>query len=199
MNKALFRISLLVIFLVPARVFSQDTEKPSLNSGSLDSQFEYVITKSSPYLEFRVVEEAWLKKLNSHVNDSIEKLRSELSEYNSTILKKDKDIQSLKLLLENTKEELNNSRKEKNSLNFFGILMSKAAYNSLMFLIIAILTGALVILIIAFKRSHVITANTRQDLENTLKEFEEHRTRTRLREEKIVREYHYELNKYKNS
>lgn len=76
--------------------------------------------------------------------------------------------------------------------------MSKAAYNSLVWSIIAGLIAGLVFFIVLFKRSHIITTNTRKDLEATQKEFEEHRTRARLREEKIVREYHYELNKYKN-
>jgi len=198
MHRVIVILITLLIILVPFSVYTQETQELSLDSGSLDSQFEYILTKSSPYLEFRVVEEAWLKKLNSNVNDSIKLIKKELTRSSKSISAKEKEIDSLESVLQNTRTELSNSKKEKNSLRFFGILMGKAAYNSLMILIIDILAATVLVLIISYKRSHAITARTKQDLEDIRKEFEEHRTHTRLREEKIVREYHYELNKYKN-
>lgn len=180
------------------KTFAQETEELSLDKGTLNSQFEYVMKKSSPYLEFRVVEEAWLRKLNSHVSDTIKEIKEDLVQSNKVISSKEKEIDSINSVLQNTRTQLSTIVKEKNSLRFFGILMSKAAYNSLMWLIIAGLTTALVFFIIFFKRNHVITARTKHDLKETREEFEEHRSRARLREEKIVREYHYELNKYKN-
>ncbi len=198
-SKTLILLSgMIIIFSFARNSIAQETEELSLDKGTLNSQFEYVIKKSSPYLEFRVVEEVWLRKLNSHVSDSLKKIKSELSQSNNMISSKEEEIDSINSVLQNTRTQLSKISKEKNSLSFFGILMSKAAYNSLMWLIIAGLVAGLVFFIILFKRSHIITAHTRKDLEDTQKEFEEHRIRARLREEKIVREYHYELNKYKN-
>lgn len=198
-SKTLMLLSgMIIIFSFTRNSIAQETEELSLDKGTLNSQFEYIIKKSSPYLEFRVVEEAWLRKLNSHVADSLKKIKLDLSQSNNMISSKDKEIDSINSVLQNTRTQLSKISKEKNSLSFFGILMSKAAYNSLMWLIIAGLVTGLVFFIILFKRSHIITAHTKQDLEATRKEFEEHRTSARLREEKIVREYHYELNKYKN-
>ena len=196
-----FLIALLSLIILSSgfiKTYAQEIEELSLDKGTLDRQFEYVMTKSSPYLEFRVVETAWLKKLNSHVSDTIKEIKKDLQQSNKLVSSKEKEIDSINSVLQNTRTELSTIVKEKNSLRFFGILMSKAAYNSLMWLIIAGLATALAFFIIFFKRSHAITARTKQDLQETREEFEEHRTRARLREEKIVREYHYELNKYKN-
>lgn len=192
-------VGIMLIFPLTKNSMAQEAEELSLDKGTLNSQFEFVIKKSSPYLEFRVVEETWLKKLNSHVSDSIKKIKLDLSQSNKMISSKEEKIDSINSVLQNTRTQLSKISKEKNSLSFFGILMSKAAYNSLMWSIIAALVAGLVFFIILFQRSHIITSNTRNDLETTQKEFEEHRTRARLREEKIVREYHYELNKYKNT
>ncbi|MEA1897760.1 MAG: tRNA (guanine-N1)-methyltransferase [Bacteroidota bacterium] len=194
----IFLVGIMIIFPLTRNSMAQEAEELSLDKGTLNSQFEYVIKKSSPYLEFRVVEETWLKKLNSHVSDSIKKIKLDLSQSNKMISSKEEEIDSINSVLQNTRTQLSKISKEKNSLSFFGILMSKAAYNSLVWSIIAGLIAGLVFFIVLFKRSHIITTNTRKDLEATQKEFEEHRTRARLREEKIVREYHYELNKYKN-
>jgi len=198
LKTAILLLGMIIISSFARNSTAQETEELSLDKGTLDSQFKYVMTKSSPYLEFRVVEEAWLRKLNSHVSDSLKKIKLDLSKSNNMIFSKEEEIDSINSVLQNTRTQLSKISKEKNSLSFFGILMSKAAYNSLMWLIIAGLAAGLAFFIVLFKRSHIITAQTKHDLEATQKEFEEHRIRARLREEKIVREYHYELNKYKN-
>ncbi len=194
----LFIIDLLLVSPAMFGIASQESEdKPSLDRGSLDSQFDYVIKKSSPYLEFRVVEEAWLLKLKSHVSDSLKVVRKELEETYNLVSTKRNETDSILSVLQNTNDKLDIAIKEKNSLSFFGILMSKTAYNSLTWFIIAGLVALLVIFIILFKRSHIITAQTKTALLETKEEFEEHRTRARLRVEELVRTHHYELNKYK--
>jgi len=56
----------------------------------------------------------------------------------------------------------------------------------------------LIIFIILYKRSQIITLQTKNDLKELNEAFTQHKTNARLREEKLASSYHYELSKYKN-
>lgn len=190
-------ILLSLIILLPFYVFAQEettaVQKAAL---SIDEQFEEA--RSEAWQEYWMVKKPVFVTLRSNVSDSLEVLHKQISEKDTELDNWQAKINKLNRQLTDTKEALDTINLEKDSLRFFGILMGKAAYNSLMLAIIVILAALLTLLFISFKRSHAVTSRTKQDLEQTIKEFEEHRTRARLKEEKIVREYHYELNKYKN-
>jgi hypothetical protein len=64
-------------------------------------------------------------------------------------------------------------------------------------IIIIGLTFTLVIFILLFKRSNLVTRQTRDDLVEIKNEFESFRKRALEREEGIVRKYHNELMQYK--
>ena len=187
------------LMITPVKGFTQAPENElSINSGSLNDQFDYAIKKSSPYLEFRVVKEAWMLKLKQHVADSLKEASLELERANKTIAVKTNEINSIKAVLQNTNKKLDSTIKEKNSLRILGIQMNKTFYTLLMLLIMGGLAALLVFLIILFKRNLIITRQTRKDLQNLEETFKQHRTNARLREEKLARDYHYELSKYKN-
>ena len=144
-----------------------------------------------------MVKSTWFFTLRSHVLDSLKSARKKLTETQLLVLTKDHKIDTLKSNLLNINEKLTSVNKEKNSIRFLGIQMAKYYYNSLLWSIIIGLFSLLLFFIMLFRRSNVVTVQTKASLTETKEEFEEHRKRAREREEKLARQYLDELNKYK--
>jgi hypothetical protein len=172
-------------------------EKPTLDDGTVEEQFEYVIDKSHMYEDYRVIKSVAFNKLKKHVTDTMKLVRYNLAGQRRIIAEKDIHIDSLNQHLQATQDELELALREKNSLKFIGIPMVKQAYNSLVWIFIGSLSAGLIIFLLLYKRSHAVIRQARADLESTKEEFENHRKRALEREEQVVRKYHAELNKYK--
>ncbi len=181
-----------------ANSLAQETKtKPSLDNGTIESQFNYLITKSNRYEAFKVVKESWLYKIKKNVSDSLNVLQTNLKETQQRETANQNEIQSLNSELEQTREKLTGAIKEKNSIRFVGAPMNKNGYKSLVWTIIAGLTAGLVILFLMFKRSHSVTTRMKNDLEEIREELEAFRRRALERESQLARELHDEINHYK--
>ncbi len=200
--KAVIKLLSLIIILVLSgaivNTMAQETEtKPSLNSGTIESQFNYLITKSNRYEAFKVVKESWLYKIKKNVSDSLNVIQTTLKETQKRETVNQNEIQSLNSELKQTREKLTQAIKEKNSIRFVGVPMNKNGYKSLVWTIIAGLTAGIVILFLMFRRSHSVTTRMKNDLEETKEELEAFRRRALERESQLARELHDEINHYK--
>ena len=175
--------------------------KLSLNSGTIDNQFEYVITKSYTYngngKVYKNVERYWLDALRAHTIDSLNALKDQLKNTKQIVENQDTEIQVLKTNLDDTNATLDQTKLEKNSMSLFGFLMSKTGYNILLWSIIAGLLALLLFFIFKFKNSNAITKQAKLALAETEEEFEDHRKRALEREQKVMRRLQDELNKQK--
>lgn len=174
-------------------------EKLSLNEGTIDNQFEYVIRRSNNYQEFKVVKKTWLYDLKAHTIDSLNAVHKELSDSQATINSQSNEISQLKTDLTTTKTNLENTINEKDSMALFGLQMSKGGYNVLMWTIIAALLALLLLFVYKFKNSNTITKQAKKALLETEEEYEEYRRNSLEREQKVRRQLQDELNKQKNS
>jgi hypothetical protein len=172
-------------------------EKPSLEKSNIDGKFNYVYQQSNDFEDYKMVKKWWLTRLKTHVLDTIKLVENQLVESQKLVNTKSTVIDSLNKLLMTNNSTLALTIKEKNSLRFIGIPMDKAAYNSIVWIIIIGLTFTLVIFILLFKRSNLVTRQTKDDLVEIKNEFESFRKRALEREEGIVRKYHNELMQYK--
>jgi uncharacterized integral membrane protein len=176
-------------------------EKLSLNSGSIENQFDYVIQKSYTYKGngkvYKNVERYKLDALKAHTLDSLKAIKAQLDNTKQLVGNQDKEIEVLKANLEETNATLTQTNLEKNSMSLFGILMSKTGYNVLMWSIVAGLLALLLFFIFKFKNSNAITRQAKFALAETEEEFEEHRKRALEREQKVMRRLQDELNKQK--
>ncbi len=196
-TKLLGKLFLVLLLLNAAVLPGQEDEKPTLETGTVEEQFDYVVEKSHIYEDYRVIKSYIFNKLKKQVSDTMKIVRSEKVQYQQTIHQKDEEIDTLNYQLAATQQKLERAIEEKNTLSFFGIPMAKGAYNSIVWFIIVGLTAALVFFLLLYKRSHSVIKQARTDLEETKEEFEKHRKRALEREEQVVRRYHDELNKYK--
>lgn len=167
------------------------------SKGSIEDQFRTIFETSSRYQDFKVVKEVSLNSLRTNVLDTLKKLRATLNNSNNTIAAHKANMDSVKAQLKSTNDKLDNTFKEKNSIRFLGILMSKEAYSRTMWIIIGLLAIVLVIFIILFKRSNKVTIQNKQDLQETRDEFEKFRKRALQREQELSRNHLAELNKYR--
>jgi hypothetical protein len=190
-----------LIVMLSSSVFTyaqEENDKLSLEKGTVENQFNFILEKSSKYEDYKVVKEGWLYVLKSHVMDSVKSLKKGLRESHKTINVKQAEIDSIKQELAGIGEQLTTSLNEKNSLRFLGILMGKSSYNSLMWTILLSLAALLAVFIMLFKRSQSVTNQTKTDLQELKDEFETFRKRALDREEKLSRKYLDDLNKIKS-
>jgi len=192
-------ITLLFLSTTYAQENTSDEDKLSLNEGTIDNQFEYVIRKSNSYQDFKVVKKTWLYELKAHTIDSLNAVHKELSDTQATVKSQNAQIDQLKTDLSNTKTNLDNTNKEKDSMALFGMQMSKGGYNALMWTIIAGLFALLLFFIYKFKNSNTITKQAKKALLETEEEYEEYRRNSLEREQKVRRQLQDEINKQKNS
>lgn len=183
--------------------FGQD-EEPSLDNGSIESQFNFIAKKSGNHtgnngIRYEVVKAFQLNKLKKNVLDSISISNNKIKELNTTIKDHSSTINSLNGKLKETTESLNGVTEEKDSMSFFGMLVSKTSYNLILWTVIASLLTLLILFIYKFRRSNVLTQEAKTGLSELETEFEDHRRRALEREQKVSRQLMDEINKNKKS
>jgi len=178
---------------------STDTPKPSLDNGTIESQFDYLYRKSSSYQEYKVVKKTFYYKIKANVLDSMGVLKTGLNDTKKIVETQNIEINKLKSDLKITNDNLTNVTKEKDSIKFIGIPMTKSSYNTLLWTIILGLIILLSFFIFRFKSSNSITKIAQSQLLDVEKEFDQYKVTALEREQKVRRELQDELNKKKYS
>jgi chaperonin cofactor prefoldin len=171
--------------------------KPWPDTGSIQEQFNYMAEKSNTYQDYRVIKEAWIYKFRNRLKDTLQNLRSQIKSNRSINSNKTNQIDSLQSLLQSSNAKLDSTLKEKNSLNFLGIMLSKQLYDVIMWSIIIILITGLVLVFILYKRGYIVNEQVKKDLDDTRHEFDEFRKKALKSKEDAVRSIYEELKKYK--
>ncbi|SIS65446.1 hypothetical protein SAMN05421766_103167 [Zobellia uliginosa] len=202
-----FRILLLITALMAFNLqFAQEEEagakdELSLEKGPIDSQFEYIFTKSGNYRadgkKYEVVRTISLDKLRQNVLDTLSGYNKRAAELKATIAGHESTIGSLNKKLEETTNNLAAVTEEKDSMSFLGIMVSKSTYNGILWTVIASLLALLLFFIYKFRNSNYLTQEAKTNLAELETEYEDHRRRALEREQKISRQLQDEINKYK--
>lgn len=188
-----------ILLTAPGKGYSQNSNtKLSLNEGTIENQFNYVIQKSNKFEDYKMVKSWQLYRLKTHVLDSMKSEKTKLIESKEVIVLKNKEIESLQTNLESTNEKLSQAIGEKDSMLLLGRSMNKAAYNSIMWTLIAGLAALLILYLILHRRSNAITFQTKKSLSELKGEYEDYRKRSLAREQKTVRKLYDEILKYKS-
>jgi preprotein translocase subunit SecF len=199
-KQLLIQAILFFLILQTGKLAAQQSKNQNiLEEGSVEEQFNYVLDKSSTYNDYKAIKSSNIYTLKKNVFDTLKLMRDDAANKQSTILANNTNIESLTEQLTTTQKDLALAIKEKNSLQFIGINMSKSLYNSIMWLLAGILAFFLVIFVMLYKRSNAVTVRALNDLEETRDEFEKHRKWALDRQEEVVRKYHAELVKYKSN
>lgn len=178
-------------------------EELSLDSGSLESQFEYLYKKSGNYnaegKRYEVVRKINLDKIKSNVLDSVNAANQKAVALKNTISDHEATITSLNAKLKETSDSLANVSEEKDSMSLLGAQVSKGTYNFILWTIIIGLFLFLLLFIYKFRSSNILTQQAKTNLSELETEYEDHRRRALEREQRISRQLQDEINKYKKS
>ena len=168
-----------------------------MDTAAIEGQLEYIDAHTNIYNGFRAVHEDIFRKLYRNTVDTVKQDRNQIQNLQAVVRERNISIDSLNLALRETNNNLNEAISSKNNLSFIGIEMDKTIYNTIVWSIILALLVLLVLGFFLFKRNIATTQNTRRDLEEIQKEFEEYRKTARERHEKLVISHFNEIKKLK--
>ena len=202
LSQHLFAFITIILFASSFNLTSaqtDDEQKPSLNTGPIEDQYDYMVEKSSNYEDYKVIKKSWIFTFRAHFADSVRSMRGDIVGKQILINQKDSRIDSLNSLLQQTRIQLQTAIKERDSLVLFGMRMNKNLYNGILWTLIAGLIALLAVFIGLFKRSNKVTIQMKRDLNELKEEFEDHRKHSREQMEVVKRKHLDEINKMRNS
>ena len=196
--RILFALALLIpTFLIHA----QEDESANEEDNTLRGQFEELERKSGNYrangIRYEVIKLSDLYETKSNIFDSLDTANKNIKDLTSTISANNAEIEDLNNKLQETTNNLNAVTEEKDSISFFGALISKGTYNFILWSIIFGLLLLLLFFIYRFRNSNFLTQQAKSALADLEEEYQNHRRRALEREQKISRQLQDELNKQK--
>lgn len=182
-------------------IFAQEEDSSPEENNTLIGQFEELERKSGNYrangIRYEVIKLSDLYEVKNNIFDSINTASKTIKDLSATITGNEAQIEDLNSKLQDTTNKLNTVTEEKDSISFFGALISKGTYNFILWSIIFALLLFLLFFIYRFRNSNFLTHQAKSALADLEKEYEEHRRRALEREQKISRQLQDELNKQK--
>jgi septal ring factor EnvC (AmiA/AmiB activator) len=196
-------MALALLTAVVSNAQTETTSEPSLDGGTINSQFDYLYQKSGNYQadgkRYEVVRTINLDKLSQNVTDTLKAANKKAAELQDIINNQEASISSLNQKLEETSKSLLSVTEEKDSISLLGMQVSKATYNVTLWTMILALLFLLFLFIFKFRQSNVLTQEAKANLSELESEYEDHRRRALEREQRISRQLQDEINKYRKS
>lgn len=193
-------ITFVALFLLTTSLQAQNQQETAIDN-TIALQFETLIKKSGNYRaqgkRYEVVRLIELETLRNNILDSVNATEKNLINLKATIADHETSISSLNVKLDETTKNLNQLTEEKDSMSFFGAMVSKSTYKLIVWSIIFGLLVFLLFFIYRFKNSNFLTQEAKSALAEVEEEFGQHRTRALEREQKISRQLQDEINKSK--
>ncbi|PCJ26597.1 MAG: hypothetical protein COA97_05860 [Flavobacteriales bacterium] len=169
--------------------------QPELDSGTIEQQFDYIITKSSSFKQFQLIRRASILKVKAHTLDSIKMIRKELITANKSVAQTKSSINQLENEVQLLKKENESISEEVDSISLFGSLMSKTKYNTIVWGLIVVLLLGLIYFIAQFKKGCLVTTSAKNNLDKIEYEFEAFRKKSLKKEQETMRKLQDEINK----
>lgn len=182
-----------LLLLFTSQLRAQDSIQVYKNT--LNDQMTDAFEKSNSYQEFKVVKKTQLATLKRNILDSVSSLERRIDSQQSELNLQKSEIDSLRKTLSITQQDLADSKEKEDGIQMFGILTSKATYNSIMWGIIVLLLLVGGFLFYRFLNSHKITNAAQLKMAEMEIELEDHRRNSLEREQKLRRKLQDEINK----
>ncbi|WP_190809027.1 tRNA (guanine-N1)-methyltransferase [Flagellimonas sp. S3867] len=197
--RILFTLTLLTTFCT---ITAQQQDTQAAKDETLVGQFKELERKSGNYrangIRYEVVKVGDLYRIKGNIFDSINTANATIKDLSATITSNKAEIEDLNSKLQETTNNLNNVTEEKDSMSFFGALVSKGTYKLILWSIIFGLLLFLILFVYKYRNSNYLTHQAKTALADLEKEYEQHRRRALEREQKISRQLQDELNRQKN-
>lgn len=197
--------SLLVIITLLIYAFSfgqgaknQDLINKALATESIENQFTILVSKSPSFQNFKNIRQFNLNKFSKNFKDSLIATNKKFSDAQLKIQNQKTEIDKLNTTINTANADLTKVSEEKDSIGLFGMRMSKATYNSILWSIILGLLITSLFFLFRFKSSHSITKSAKSSLAEIEDEFETHKKSSLEREQVLRRKLQDEINRQRN-
>jgi len=192
MNRTISSLVLLVLLSIQITVAQNNA---ATEPQAIDGQFEKLLKTSNNFEDYKVIKKYKINQLRENTQKHIVGLNTKINELEGNINTLSSEISQLKTSLGNTQSTLENTNKEKDSMNFFGTLMSKAGYNAMVWSIAGVLLLGLLLFIFKFKNSNILTRKAQKKLDEVEIDFEDYKRKSLEKEQKMGRQLQDERNK----
>ena len=179
------------------KLSGQETMPDVLNKNTLKEQLNYIEERTRIYENYRAIREDMFQKIKGNISDTLSAAKRKIAGLSNTTLKLNHTIDSLNTALETTKKILEDITRTKNSIRLLGLEVNKLIYNTIMWLIVAVLAAILAIGFLVFKRGLLVSVKTKKELQELKDEFEAYRKTTREAREKMSMDHFNELKRMK--
>ena len=164
---------------------------------TLEGVFQQLIDRSGAWQNFKMLDRGKLAAFQRSMTDSINGVRSQLVAEKQKVKENEATIKELNDKITEIQAALDQTKDQKDSVNFFGILISKGLYNTIMWGIVLALASLLILYIYKFSNGNVVTKKSINDLNELQEEYENYRKAAIEREQKVRRQLQDEINKHR--
>ena len=164
---------------------------------TLEGVFQQLIDRSGAWQNFKMLDRGKLAAFQRSMTDSINGVRSQLVAEKQKVKENEATIKELNDKLTEIQAALDQTKDQKDSVSFFGALVSKGLYNTIMWGIVLALASLLVLYIYKFSNGNVVTKKSINDLNELQEEYENYRKAAIEREQKVRRQLQDEINKHR--
>ena len=164
---------------------------------TIEGVFQQLIDKSGTWQNFKMLDRARLATFQRSMSDSINSVRSRLATEKQKVQTHETTIKELNDKITELESNLNNTQNQKDSVSFFGALVFKGVYNSIMWGIVIALGALLALYIYKYTNGNVVTKKSINDLADLQEEYENYRKAAIEREQKVRRQLQDEINKHR--
>jgi len=156
-----------------------------------------MVDRSNSYERFKLIDKTKLATFQRSMADTINAIRGQLSTQKQAVATHLQNIKELNDKITELQTTLDQTKDQNDSVNFFGVLLSKGVYSTIMWVIVLILAGLLAFYIYKYTNSNVITKNSINELGELQQEYENYRKAAIEREQKVRRQLQDEINKHR--
>ena len=164
---------------------------------TLEGVFQQLIDRSGAWQNFKMLDRGKLAAFQRSMTDSINGVRSQLVAEKQKVKENEATIKELNDKITEIQAALDQTKDQKDSVNFFGALVSKGLYNTIMWGIVLALASLLVLYIYKFSNGNVVTKKSINDLNELQEEYENYRKAAIEREQKVRCQLQDEINKHR--
>ena len=164
---------------------------------TLEGVFQQLTDRSGAWQNFKMLDRGKLAAFQRSMTDSINGVRSQLVAEKQKVKENEATIKELNDKITEIQAALDQTKDQKDSVSFFGALVSKGLYNTIMWGIVLALASLLVLYIYKFSNGNVVTKKSINDLNELQEEYENYRKAAIEREQKVRRQLQDEINKHR--
>jgi len=144
---------------------------------------------------FKLIRPNNLEIVRKNVLDSLRAQRTSLTQQHQKITELEQQISQARDSIAAANQTMTEVRKQVDSISFLGANFQKGSYHLMVWSIITVLAVLLLISLIQSQRGRSIARASRENLERTQEEFDQHRKKALEREQKLKRQLQDEINK----